>query len=117
MLPLVSRYQGIKVYDDYLSSFDELSRKDNSVCIHHRNIQRVDTEMFKVKQKLCPEIVQSLFCQREGKRSGASFLRPLVNSVYNGEQSFRSFGPVVWDTMLPGNFKSNFKSREFYNSH
>ena len=70
--------------------------------------------MFKVKHKLCPEIVQSLFCQREGKRSGASFLRPLVNSVYNGEQSFRSFGPVVWDTMLPGNFKvisnlENFK--------
>ena len=23
------------VYDDYLSSFDELLRKDNSVCIHH----------------------------------------------------------------------------------
>ena len=51
------------VYDDYLSSFDELLRKDNSVCIHHRNIQRVAIEMFKVKHKLCPEIVQSLFCQ------------------------------------------------------
>ena len=37
------------VYDDYLSSFDELLRKDNSVCIHHRNIQRVAIEMFKVK--------------------------------------------------------------------
>ena len=84
---------------DYLSSFDELLRKDNSVCIHQRNKQRVAIEMFKVKHKLCPEIVQSVFCQREGKRSGASFLRPLVNSVYNGEQSFRSFGPVVWDTM------------------
>ena len=47
-----------------------------------------------VNHKLCPEIVQSLSCRREGKRSGASFLRPQVNSVCNGEQSLRSFGPV-----------------------
>ena len=105
------------VYDDYLSSFDELLRKDNSVCIHHRNIQRVAIEIFKVKHKLCPEIVQSLFCQREGKRSGASFLRPLVNSVYNGEQSFRSCGPVVWDIILPGNFKVISNLENFKNSH
>ena len=53
------------VYDDYLSSFYVLLRKDNYVCIHHRNIQRVAIEMFKVKHKLYPDIVQSLFCQRE----------------------------------------------------
>ena len=27
------------VYGDYTSSFDELLLKDNSVCIHHQNIQ------------------------------------------------------------------------------
>ena len=95
------------VYDDYLSSFNVLLRKDNYVCIHHRNIQRAAIEMFKIKHKLCPDIVQSLFCQREGKRSRASFLRPQINSVYNGEQSFRSFGPIVWDIMLPGDIWSH----------
>ena len=39
--------------DDYVSSFDELFRKDKSVCIHHRNILKVAIEMFKVKHKLC----------------------------------------------------------------
>ena len=65
------------VYDDNISSFDELLRKDKSVCIHHR----VALEMFKVKHNLCPEMVQSLFLQRDGRKSGASFLRPQINPV------------------------------------
>ena len=69
--------------------------------------------MFKVKHNLCPEVVQSLFIRRDGKKSEASFLRPQVNSVYNGEQSFRSFGPLVWDTMLPNNFKTISEFEKF----
>ena len=101
------------VYDDYISPFNELLKKDQSVCIHHRNIQKVAIEMFKVKHNLCPEMVQSIFCRRDGKKSGASFLRPQINSVHNGEQSFRSFGPVVWDTMLPDNIKTISNLEEF----
>ena len=73
------------------------------MCIHHRNIQKVAIEMFKVKHNLCPGMVQTLFIQKDGKKSGASFLRPQINSVHNGEESFRWFGPIVWDTMLPDN--------------
>ena len=36
------------VYDDYITSFQDLLIKDNSVSIHHRNIQKVAIEMFKV---------------------------------------------------------------------
>ena len=36
------------VYKDYTSSFEDLLVKDESVCIHHRNIQKVAIEMFKV---------------------------------------------------------------------
>ena len=94
------------VYDDYTSSFDNLLRRDNSVSIHHRNIQKVAIEMFKVKNNVCPEILQSLFCKTVYKtKSNASFHRPNVNSVYHGEQSLRSFGPIVWDTMIPENIK------------
>ena len=95
------------VYDDYISSFDELLVKDNSTSIHHRNIQKVAIEMFKVKNNLCPEILQSLFRKTAGRtRSQATFIRPKVNSVYNGEQSLRSFGPLVWDTMIPETLKA-----------
>ena len=41
------------VYNDYESSFDELLIKDNTVSIHHRNIQYVAVEMYKVKNNLC----------------------------------------------------------------
>ena len=36
------------VYNDRLSTFEELLNKDNSVSFHHRNIQCLATEMFKV---------------------------------------------------------------------
>ena len=37
------------VYEDYTASFEDLLSRDKSVIIHHRNIQRVAIEMFKVK--------------------------------------------------------------------
>ena len=93
------------VYDDYVTSFKALLIRDKSVCFHHRNIQKVAIEMFKVKNNLCPEIVQSLFHRNNNLRSDAYFHRPNVNSVYKGEHSLRSFGPIVWDTMVPAELK------------
>ena len=92
------------VYNDYTSSFENLLKKDNSVSIHHRNIQRVAIEMYKVKNNLCPEIMKSLFVPQAhsiNTRSKSSFLRPRINSVYYGENSIRNFGPIVWDKMIP----------------
>ena len=94
------------VYLDYTSSFDDLLIKDNSVTIHQRNIQLVAIEMFKALKGVGPEIMRSLFDIDYNIRSEKSFLRPNVNSKYNGENSIRYFGPVVWDTMLPGELKS-----------
>ena len=94
------------VYDDYNTSFEGLLKRDNSVSIHHRNIQKVAIEMYKVINNLCPEFIQSLFYQKETRtKSKAIFHRPNVNSVYNGEQSLRSFGPIVWDIMIPEEIK------------
>jgi hypothetical protein len=44
------------VYKDYTTSYKNLLKKNGSVCIHHRNIQTIATEMFKVKNGSCPEI-------------------------------------------------------------
>ena len=43
------------VYNDYTSTFENLLLMDGSVSIHHRNIQKVATEMFKAKSNLSPE--------------------------------------------------------------
>ena len=102
------------VYDDYITSFEELLIKDKSVTIHHRNIQKVAIEMFKVKNNMCPEFIKNLFCQIETRtRSNASFHRKNVNKVYNGEQTLRSFGPIVWDTMVPEGLKKITDLQDF----
>ena len=96
------------VYDDYTSSFKDLQQKDGSVSVHHQNIHSIAIEMYKIKNKLSPKIVQTIFQQREvsNLRSEQTFLRPNINTIYNGEQSLRSFGPVVWNDLLPDIFKS-----------
>ena len=45
-------------YSDRSSSFEDLLKKDNSVSIHHRNVQALATEMFKVKNNIAPEIMK-----------------------------------------------------------
>ena len=89
------------VYQDYTSSFKELLIKDGSVCIHHRNIQMVAIEMYKVKNNLGHEILNDLFRLNPNPRAGRDFFRPNVNTVFMGEGSIRYFGPIVWNTMLP----------------
>ena len=63
--------------------------------------------MFKVKNNLCPEILQSIFSQKTShSSSNALFQRPNINTVHNGEESLRWFGPIVWDIMIPGIIKA-----------
>ena len=94
------------VYLDFTSSFAELLKKDNSVTIHQRNIQLVAIEMFKVTKGLEPELIRDLFVFDENTNRDRTFHRPNVNSKYNGENTIRYFGPIVWDNMLPSKFKS-----------
>ena len=49
------------IYSDKKSSYENLLENDNSVSIHHKNIQALAIEMFKVKHKLCPDITSDIF--------------------------------------------------------
>ena len=94
------------VYQDYTSSFEELLKKDESVCIHHRNIQLVAIEMFKVKNNLIPDILKYIFQFNTNPAVKKTFLIPNANNEYMGKLSLRWFGPVVWETMLPESYKN-----------
>ena len=94
------------VYQDYSSMFEELLDKDKSLCFHHRNIHQVATEMYKVKNDLSPPFMMEIFCKiNRETRSGRTFSRPNVCSVKKGDRSLRSFGPIVWNNMVPDDFK------------
>ena len=44
-------------YQDRISTSQELLHKDNSVSIHHRNLQFLATEMFKIHRGLSLDIL------------------------------------------------------------
>ena len=67
--------------------------------------------MFKVKNNMCPEIMKNLFKLNSNRKMEKVFLRPNVRTVYRGDLSLRCFGPVVWDSMLPEEYK-NLKTLE-----
>ena len=82
-------------HGDRSSSFEDLLKKDNSVSIHHRNIQALATEMFKVKNNIAPEIKKELFAPKVSPnvlRNNNSF-----NSVWHGTESVSNLGLKIWD--------------------
>ena len=107
------------VYQDYTTSFEELLKKDGSLTFHHRNIHHVAIEMFRVKHNLSPPFMNEIFTHKvneKGTRSGNTFARPNVETVKKGDRSLRSFGPIVWNTMLPDNLKECESLDEFKSS-
>ena len=106
------------VYNEYTSSFNELLVKNSSVSIHHRNIQYVAIEMYKIVNNLSPPFMNEIFEYRTGNsnRSGNIFVRKNVNTVYKGDNSLRIFGPIVRNIMLPEKYKICLTLTNFKNS-
>ena len=48
-------------YKDKSSTFQELLEKDNSVSIHHRNVQKLEIEIYKVIHRFSPLILCDIF--------------------------------------------------------
>ena len=73
--------------------------------------------MYKVKNDLSPPFMKDIFSETNRKtRSGNSFSHPNVDSVNWGDRSLRSFGPIVWNDMLPRNLKNCASLEEFKSS-
>ena len=50
-------------YDDYLSDFEELLIKDNTVTIHKRNLRKLAIEMYKISNNLSPLFTRELMTE------------------------------------------------------
>ena len=67
---------------------------DSSVSIHHRNMQALSTELYKIKNKLSPEILTNSFARetesRYNLRRRNDFKIPSICTVYHGGESISS---------------------------
>ena len=96
-------------YQDNTSAFQELLNKDNSVSIHHRNLQVLATEMFKIHRGLSPEILRETFVSKTSLynlRRNDTFEKRKVHSVYHGTESLSFLGSKIWD-LVPVELKQS----------
>ena len=95
------------VYKDFNSSFQELLIEDNSLNIHHRNLQKLVTEIFKVKNVLSPELMNDVFEFIEKPYSLRTTLhfrsRKIRTAKYGIETPFY-LGHKLWN-LVPNEYK------------
>ena len=84
-------------------TFEELLEKEKSFTIHERNLQRLATEMYKVKHNLCPKPVQELFTPTS--RGSNDWVLPKVKTVNGGIETIRYMGPMTWK-LVPNEIQS-----------
>ena len=82
------------VYKNEEMTFEELLKMDESFTIHERNLQKLATEMYKVKHDLCPKPFKDLFTP--SIRGKHEWVLPKVVSVNKGQETIRFRGPMTW---------------------
>ena len=82
------------VYNNQISPFEELLRRDKSETIQRRNIKILAAELFKIKNGLSNDIMTQLICKRNrlgySLRSQRDFSLPQVKSVNYGLKEYSS---------------------------
>ena len=102
-------------YQDHSSTFNELLVKDSSFKIHDRNLQKLLIEIFKVKMKLVPEIMNEVFdfiACRYPLRNELRFKLRNIRTVRYGIETAAFVGSRIWSNM-PSELKESTSLNEF----
>ena len=103
------------VYKEDNSTFQDLLQKDKSVTIHEKNVQKLATQMFKIKNKISPTPMQDLFKSKihnhelRNKRLWES--SNVRTSIY-GTETITYMGPKIWE-LVPDDIKRSQSLIEF----
>ena len=105
------------VYNDSTLSFEELLSLDESFTIHDRNLQKLATEMFKIKNNLSPIFMNNVFpvsTNPYNLRNAPEFDTSNVHTVHNGTETISFRGPKTW-SLVPQEIKNSKSIIEFKN--
>ena len=103
------------VYNDNVFSFKDLLQRDQSVTIHHRNIQFLAIERYKARHDISSHIMEKLFKQQNilyNLCSETDFTTGSIGTVNNGLKSLRYLGPEIWN-IIPPDIRNSGNIEEF----
>ena len=87
------------IYKDETSSFETLLHRDATFTIHERNLQKLATLMYNVKNNLCPKIVCETFHQQDipyHLRNRKIWESENVRTVIYGTETITYRSPEIW---------------------
>ena len=105
-------YKINKLHD---TTFQELLNKDNSVTTHDRNLQRLATEMYKIKNHLSPLPMQELYSEKVNKydlRNNRTWESHNVRTASYGTEAISNMGPKTCD-LVPIEIKESTSLKVF----
>ena len=106
------------IYNDKVSTFEQLLEEDSSVSMHTRNFRFLAVEMFKVVEGLAPTIFNDLLPLKETNnynlRHKLLFKIHRNETVRNDFESMSYLGPKIWE-MLPSEMQEYETLFEFKN--
>jgi len=94
------------VYNDYESTFNELLTTDKSFTVHHRNIQTLAIEIYKVINDISPLIMKEVFVLKANCRYNTReiFVTNNIRTEHYGKESLSYLGPKIW-SIIPEDIK------------
>ena len=95
------------VLNDHISDFETMLRNINDITIHHRNVQSLMIELFKIKNNLAPPVMDSMLSKRTicyNFRNLQEFYSKRKRTVFYGFET-KSYRAPQLRTILPDEFK------------
>ena len=95
------------ILNDHTSDFHTLLQNSNDTCNHHRNIQILMVEIYKIKNNLNPPIMDFMFERRNNTynlRNFQEFAMKRRRTVKMGLKTSNYRSPQLW-SILPENLR------------
>ena len=89
------------VHNDKISSLYQLFEIDSSFTIHHRNVQKLALEMYRVKHHIAPKLMCQLFNEISVSYNQSFWLLCLYNvkTVVYDTKTLSYLEPVILNTL------------------